>query len=1787
MATQFTSNTLPGIYNDDFDENDNYHQILFNSGRALQARELTQLQTMLYRELGRFGKNIFKEGAVISSAPTSINPSFSYVKIASTNAGGAFEDIPVGSIFINPETGITAQVLKVVQADGANFTFDTLYIQYINLNSAEITADKTTFGDGETLYDENGLGYELITEVPNAAGEGTLFSVGEGDFFVLGRFVHVASQDILLSPYTKSVSKTIGFKVIQDVVTVNDTTSLYDNSGGIVNTTSPGADRYRISLQLTTQDAVTSDDTFVFLANVENSVITEVVDPNDSYNKINDLLALRTKEESGNYIVEPFFVNITEGNLDSNLELVVSRGTAYVNGYRVHNPSPIKLLVPKPSQTETIENDVIPVIYGNYFLSDSSRGLPNLDLSEVNLYSAFSAGGSTIGTARIRAVEEDGAKVRVYVFDVNMNADQNVRDIYSVGTGSTDRFDLVRETNGATLYQTIDNDLLFPTPTPRPESFSDVTITYQKYQTGTANGSGVLALTAATGETYVDASLWLAGTASSTFNGSLTVTGIGTGSATITGLTPSTAYEVLSYVQKSSTASTNLAKAKIPTTVTATLQRKIDSAGIYYNFDLPDVYQIDSVRKANSVGADLKSLVVFDNGQRDNYYADSRLILKGDSVGPLYVNYKYFARGGSGNYYDATSYSAIEYRDISDHVLKDGTTINLRNYLDFRSDIDSDGVVSNNHSLPRNGTNLTCDVNYYLPRADKLIATQEGDIVILMGQQAANPQFKPTPNNALELYKIVLNANTLNENDLQVTPIEHKRYTMADIAKLEAKLDQLSEYTTLSIRELDLKLSNALDSAGNVRIETGILVDDHKDQTHSETTNPDYSASLDPESNLIRPKLDEDNIRLIVDNALSSGIVKKGDNIYLSYDSAEWGSQLLASRVTNINPFGFVDNVGTLKLSPSSDEWKESFEEAQRAIGGSNRLDLVQAYLWNNWMWNWCGRSVEDVQLNYDNRYSGTSVGARDYLKQRENYYSSSSIIANSTSNGKFVYRVCPSDTIRSMVGNRVIDIALIPWIRSRKVYFHAKGLTPNTKFTPFFDGTDVSSWCREETTFVQWADRDSDNGNLYTSATYTAHPETTSDLISDENGEVIGSFFIPNIRPTYGVQTLNQGYSGVANAGLRFRAGVREFKLLDINRNDWAASGSKCFSYYTAVGAINNRVGAVLTTRPQTYTLPFGGFLNINIPSIYTTNELTTVLNTVSATDLGIIGPKLSGQYGTTAAPLSGAAVNLLDINSQMSKILSDYVGVNYNQSSTAEGTTLSPPQNPLAQTFYVDNQFGVVLTKIELFFAQKPTSTNYPVSIHIRPVENGKPSVVDIVPGSHIFVNPGDVTVMDQSATLSTIQQSGTNFVFDEPIYLQPWTQYAIVIASQSTEYLLYTAKTTERVFGSTTRTVTTQAAPGSLFLPSSGILWIETKDEDIMYRMVRANFSVGGGTLFLKNAPLPAKLLQNNSIRTTSGTKKLYFSHPCSGLEPGDPVIIADVTAVAGITAANINGSRTVDSADIHGFTITAGGASNATSTLVGGGDDILTTRNRVFNLVNPYIETIIPNFTSVDMSAKFTSGKTISGSTTRFVKDTQYSRVTPKMNAEFVEPKAIYQPGEETIELGGDASAYFKIDMKTSNNYVSPIVDLQRTSLILVQYCLDDPTISTTIYEVSETEAYGGTTGSKHIMTPVFLEQAAVGMQIFMLANLPNGSGVDFYYRTARADEDIKTISWAKQTPLNSVTNDNSMTFKDIEFLPGGRGGNLPAFQQAQFKVVMTGTGVSSPAIRDIRAKFMAV
>ena len=70
---------------DDFDSTKNYHRILYKPGYAVQARELTQSQTILQDQISKFGLGIYADGSNVSGGSIFVDANITTVKIASNN----------------------------------------------------------------------------------------------------------------------------------------------------------------------------------------------------------------------------------------------------------------------------------------------------------------------------------------------------------------------------------------------------------------------------------------------------------------------------------------------------------------------------------------------------------------------------------------------------------------------------------------------------------------------------------------------------------------------------------------------------------------------------------------------------------------------------------------------------------------------------------------------------------------------------------------------------------------------------------------------------------------------------------------------------------------------------------------------------------------------------------------------------------------------------------------------------------------------------------------------------------------------------------------------------------------------------------------------------------------------------------------------------------------------------------------------------------------------------------------------------------------------------------------------------------------------------------------------------------------------------------------------------------------------------------------------------------------------------------------------------------------------
>jgi len=172
-------------YFDDYNENDKFYRILFRPSFAVQARELTQLQTILQQQIKRHGDHIFKDGAMVIPGEMSIDSTIGYVKLQPTYLGNnidPFLNNLVGRTAIG-ESGVTALVVAVAAA--AEDDPATIYVKY---TSSGTNNTSKVFGSNEVLN----IGVNTVQAASvDPVGTGTIATITRGVYYIKGFFVLV------------------------------------------------------------------------------------------------------------------------------------------------------------------------------------------------------------------------------------------------------------------------------------------------------------------------------------------------------------------------------------------------------------------------------------------------------------------------------------------------------------------------------------------------------------------------------------------------------------------------------------------------------------------------------------------------------------------------------------------------------------------------------------------------------------------------------------------------------------------------------------------------------------------------------------------------------------------------------------------------------------------------------------------------------------------------------------------------------------------------------------------------------------------------------------------------------------------------------------------------------------------------------------------------------------------------------------------------------------------------------------------------------------------------------------------------------------------------------------------------------------------------------------------------------------------------------------------------------------------------------------------------------------
>ena len=1764
-------------YYDDYDETKNYHRIQFRPGHAVQARELTQLQTAFQSQLDKFGQYNFKDGSRVVGGKVTVNTEYDFIKLtnasfthSSTTYNTTYQSNNLSSLIGSTITGtsnsgnqVTALVLNAIAATGSDP--NTLYIRYIDAGGSDKTVQK--FAADEVF--SNDAGTALFGKVGASSvgpiGQGAIANIEEGAYFIAGTFVYVAGQSLLLDKYTNTPSYIIGLNVIEtfDLDSASDS-SLNDNAQGTPNFAAPGAHRYKIATSLIKESLTSPNSTFsnyILLMKIENGIIQVETTDKTGGTELSSRLARRTHEESGDYAVRPYTLDIREhlddeagnggyltsgnGGVATKLAVGVEPSVAYVKGFRIENLATKYVVVDKPRDHVNENQQSVSMQLGNFVkvTKSSIRGMPDIG-GTAGAYATASlknGGGSTIGTCRIRGVEEFNDTIfHVFLFDIVMSGSNSFSAVTTITQANASGQDFTATlANTGTRFDTGNNGLVFKLPFSAVKSLLDSSpsdpprfVTRQRVQ-GTFSGSGASAAISfnnfgGTLQSKSDVMISVGNNAPkmvapgdiTTAVGSTTLT-IQNVSSGITGAANGVHAQVIFSVQKTSTGLKTKTKQTIgPANFT------INSGVI--NLDKADIKKVTAITIG---GVDKSDAFTLDNGQRDNFYDEGKLIAidniaNGTTVSVTFEHYQH----GNGDYFTVDSYDSAEYETIPSFNGIKGN-VELRDAIDFRptkasagsfttDTVFTSGTGSQNADTPKPGSILLADVSHYLPRIDKLFLTREGEFKIASGVADRNPQSPDDPNDAMVIYTLKFRPYVFHPSDLIPEPIDNKRYTMRDIGSLDKRIKNLEYYTSLSLLEKEAA-DTQIFSGSDERLKNGFLVDGFYGHNIANVTHPDYAVSIDKANGILRPKFFEDNVNLIRHAASPGTAVKNSSIVTLPFGHAEFAKQPYATTSEFVNPYNVFSWGGQVKLSPESDEWKDTEVRPDVIIDDEGVYDQlvnmaeesgILGTVWNEWETNWTGTEVSTTTsgggANINPRIEVNEFGGNNWWDgprrggvQVGGVTTTTATTTTSNQARSGLRTTVVPDTQLKELGSRVVETNFVPFIRSREIFFKAELMKPNTKVNAFFNGSNVTNYCSETGGYKEFADQ----VNVVGYASATQHPDSQRGLLTtDAAGRLEGSFIIPR------------------NSLLKFKTGTREFRLTDSTTNDKDAETTFAEALYHAQGLLEVKENVIQSTK---------------VPKFVTT-ELSD------------------------------------------DRVISE--------TSITKFTTPVTWVDPLAQTFIVDQVGGLFVTKLDLFVQAK--DANIPLNVSIRSVENGIPTQ-QIVPGTDVNVYPSSITTSTDGSQACTV-------TFDYPVYLGQDQEYCIVLISQSDEYKVYIAETGGFDLIDSDNRVTKQPYNGVFFTSQNASTWTPEQTKDLKFTLYRANFTSTSATLKLTNDSIPAKALKSNPFRyisTSGGNSIIRVTHPNHGMYgANNKVTIAGQSGtVNGITAGNMNKTHDIISASIEldHYAIQVTGTASAVS-IDGGGSGITATENNQYNVLVPQIQTLEVPGTNIGLSMEGQSGKTIDGTESAYVKQA-IGGILANSNNEFNVPltvaSTINEASYTTDSSAGNKSLVVTATLNGSST-LSPVIDLNRCSVTTVANRLNDATTNSSAYNsaangrtyVADTSSSGTSNATRYVTKRVDLNNEADILDVYINANKPSGSNIDLYFKVLEAgsDTDFDTLPWIEASPDSIIVTNDAGSYNEVHYSIDPTIGKFGSFA---FKIVLRSSNSSNvPTVKDFRA-----
>jgi hypothetical protein len=1113
---------------------------------------------------------------------------------------------------------------------------------------------------------------------------------------------------------------------------------------------------------------------------------------------------------------------------------------------------------------------------------------------------------------------------------------------------------------------------------------------------------------------------------------------------------------------------------------------------------------------------DITEWFTLDDGQRDTHYALGSIVRKPEYSAPtgyIRIDFEYFSHGATGDYFSIDSYS-IPDEDIPVYETEVGV-IPLRNALDFRPVIDDAGGsftgTGGSVSLPpKPGTELTATYQYFKGRNDRIAINSKGDVIDVTGTPSLTPSLPEPVSETMDVVTLEIPPYTYSPDDVNVSKVDNRRYTMRDIGDLERRIDRLEYYTSLNLLEqkaASIEIPDDEDPRFN-RFKNGFIVDNFAGHSTGDTSAPDYRASIDMERQELRPTVYSDNVELVESvsrdsDRAAAGYQVTGDVITLPYTQTTYINQPFATNVENINPYAVFTFIGAVSLNPFSDQWFET--ESLPAIindveGNFNAVRDraaeagVLGTVWNNWQTQWTGTRTTT---------SGFIAG-RGRRRQTEQLTREARTGIQTTVRATFE---------REVVNDRVVSTSTIPFIRARSVAFLARNLKLGTRIFPYFDGTDVSEYVtpasRLEYTEISGSssifDFETNAGANADEIARRIGGDTETHLNS---GDVVfvsqrgsTSYATPEASPCTAVVQLQE-----------VQPGGEERSILVLNASGNFQPGDEI------TGTISGAKGTVTTWTPRQQGDPlvtnFGG----DVAGVFAIPNNNEIQFRTGEREFKLLDNVNNNDFeATTRGRATYEAEGTLRRTQQTINSVrnGEIVEQRVNDNRTRSEVTRTTWFDPIAQTFLVEESGGLFLTSLDLYFAS--VDPTIPVRLQIRDTVNGYPGP-NVLPFGEVVLTPyemrdGQATgfgLSSRTVDLSNVDgapisiglapDSPVRFNFKAPVYLQEGEEYCFVLLSDSNNYHVWVSDLGGIDAFSTQgeqNQVSEQPYLGSFFKSQNASTWTPDQNRDMKFRLNRAKFQnltntitgadgreesinttalTPGGIATFNNVRLDTADLERDPLFARFGSQYVRVLHrnhgftisnsqvTLSGFEPG---------VYAGINASELNKTHDIVHVTHDSYVIKLPTTANETTRT--GGTGVRATRNVQFDGVQPIVPVQSFPQTRVDYIARTVSGQTVFGSETPYIRDSVGVELNENENNFFDSPRLIASDDNEIVQ-GGDAIKSFDLDVRlfSTRDNLSPVIDTSRLSLITFNNRVSNPTLSNSTYvptDTSEQQADG--------------------------------------------------------------------------------------------------------------------